>query len=81
MIPNVACEAFRYGRRQARVPRRRAELDALARDQDFLQDGCMAALVQQAEERLGLLQPRYAYCLKNPGALAQQIDGCPKVPR
>gem|GEM_PF-4253353 len=41
----------------------------------------MAAPVQLAEERLGPLQPRYAYCLKIPGALAQQIDDCPKVPR
>ena len=53
----------------------RAELDVLARDQDFLQDWYMAALVQHAEERLGPLQPGHAYCLKIPGALGGEYGG------
>lgn len=57
------------------IAQSRAELDALARDQDFLQDWYMAALVQQAGERLGPLQPGHAYCLKIPGALGGEYGG------
>lgn len=57
------------------IAQSRAELDVLARDQDFLQDWYMAALVQQAEERVGPLQPGHAYCLKIPGALGGEYGG------
>lgn len=57
------------------VAHERAELDALSKSQEFLQDWHMTALVDQAKERLGLLRPGYKYCLKIPGALGGEYDG------
>lgn len=47
----------------------RAELDALANDQDFLRDWYMAPLVEWAEETLGPLTEGRKYCLKIPSVL------------
>lgn len=53
----------------------RPELDALSRDQDFLRDWYMRALVQEARDRLGPLRPGFKYCLKIPGTLDGQYGG------
>ncbi|MCD9086075.1 T6SS immunity protein Tdi1 domain-containing protein [Stenotrophomonas sp. SY1] len=47
----------------------RAALDALSREQEFLQDWHMAGLVQLAEQQLGRPAPGHCYCLKVPGVL------------
>ena len=57
------------------VARGRAELDALSRQQDFLHDWYMAALVEEARELLGPLRPGYKYCLKIPGPLGGKYGG------
>lgn len=53
----------------------RAELDQLSQDQEFLEDWYMAALVEQAQERLGPLRPGFKYCLKIPGPLGGEYGG------
>lgn len=53
----------------------RAELDQLSQDQEFLEDWYMAALVEQARERLGPLRPGFKYCLKIPGPLGGEYGG------
>jgi hypothetical protein len=53
----------------------RAELDAISRDQEFLQSWYMSALVEQAQERLGPLTPGRKYCLRIPGVLGGEYGG------
>ena len=53
----------------------RAELDAMSKDQAFLEDWYMEGLVEQAEERLGPLSPGRKYCLKIPGVLGGEYGG------
>lgn len=53
----------------------RAELDQLSQDQEFLEDWYMAALVEQAQERLGPLRPGFKYCLKIPSPLGGEYGG------
>lgn len=53
----------------------RTDLDRLSHDQEFLQDWYMTGLVEQARERLGVLQPGFKYCLKIPGALGGEYGG------
>lgn len=53
----------------------RAELDQLSQDQEFLEDWYMAALVEQARERLGPLRSGFKYCLKIPGPLGGEYGG------
>lgn len=53
----------------------RPELDALSRDQDFLKDWYMRALVREARDSLGPLRPGFKYCLKIPGTLGGQYGG------
>lgn len=52
----------------------REEIDSLLKDQDFLHDWYMAALVQRAKKRAGALLPGYKYCLKIPGPLGGEYD-------
>jgi len=53
----------------------REELDRLAKDQEFLRDWYMRALVDQAFQRLGVLAPGRKYCLKIPGVLGGEYGG------
>lgn len=53
----------------------REELDQLSRNAEFVGDWQMQALVDQARERLGPLQPGYKYCLKVPGTLGGEYGG------
>jgi hypothetical protein len=53
----------------------RNELDAMSRDQEFLRDWHMSALIAEARERLGPLQVGEKYCLKIPGALGGTYGG------
>lgn len=53
----------------------RAQLDELARDQDFLHDWNMRALVDEAQRRLGPLAQGRVYCLKIPGMLGGEYGG------
>lgn len=53
----------------------RAELDAIAKREDFLRDWYMAALVEKAKQQLGPLRPGYKYCLKIPGPLGGEYGG------
>lgn len=57
------------------VANNRAELDAMSKDQAFLQDWYMEGLVEQAEERLGRLGPGRKYCFKIPGVLGGEYGG------
>jgi len=47
----------------------REEFDELSKDQEFLKDWHMSALVDAAFEKLGVLPEGRKYCLKIPGAL------------
>ncbi|RJG09009.1 DUF1851 domain-containing protein [Pseudomonas cavernicola] len=51
------------------IAENRNELDALSTNQDFLADWYMAALAEQAKEKLGPLQPGRKYHLVIPGVL------------
>ena len=53
----------------------REELDRLAKDQEFLGDWYMRALVDQAFQKLGALAPGQKYCLKIPGVLGGDYGG------
>lgn len=53
----------------------RAGLDALSRDQEFLHDWYMKALVEEARVRLGPLAEGRKYCLKIPGVLGGEYGG------
>jgi hypothetical protein len=53
----------------------RAGLGAMSRDQEFLHDWYMKALVEQARERVGELGAGRKYCLKIPGALGGEYGG------
>jgi len=57
------------------VARDREELDALSRDQEFLRDWYMNALVQEARGMFGPLDPGRKYCFKIPGALGGEYGG------
>lgn len=50
-------------------------MDRLSKDQEFLHDWCMRALVDQAFQRLGALAPGRKYCLKIPGVLGGEYGG------
>ncbi len=51
------------------VAENRGELDALSQNQEFLADWYMAALTEQAKEKLGPLQPGRKYHFAIPGVL------------
>jgi hypothetical protein len=53
----------------------RAELGALSKSQEFLQDWYMSGLVEKAKEMLGPLRPGYKYCLKIPSVLGGEYGG------
>jgi hypothetical protein len=53
----------------------REELERLAKNQEFLNDWYMRALVDQAFQRLGALAPGRKYCLKIPGVLGGEYGG------
>jgi len=53
----------------------RNELDAMSRDQEFLRDWHMSALIAEARERLGPLQAGEKYCFKIPGVLGGAYGG------
>lgn len=57
------------------VANHRDELDALSRDQEFLRDWYMNALVEEAQRRLGPLEPGRKYCFKIPGTLGGEYGG------
>ena len=57
------------------VAENREELDALSKDQEFLRDWHMNALVDYAYERLGVLPEGRKYCLKIPGVLGGEYGG------
>ena len=57
------------------VAENREELDALSKDQEFLRDWHMSALVDYAYERLGVLPDGRKYCLKIPGVLGGEYGG------
>ena len=57
------------------VTENREELDALSKDQEFLRDWHMSALVDYAHERLGVLPDGRKYCLKIPGVLGGEYGG------
>ena len=57
------------------VARDRAELDELSRDQSFLRDWYMSAMVEQAEQLLGPLAAGRKYCLRIPGTLGGEYGG------
>jgi len=57
------------------VANNRAELDATSRDQKFLHDWYMSALVETAKERVGPLVSGHKYCLKIPGVLGGEYGG------
>ena len=52
----------------------RSELDTLSRDQEFLSDWYMAALVEAAREAIGPLGTGEKYCLAIPGVLGGAYD-------
>jgi len=51
------------------VANSRTDLDQLSKDQEFLEDWYMQALVEQAKEQLGSLTEGRKYCLVTPGPL------------
>lgn len=51
------------------IAQNREELDKLSSDQEFLEDWYMQALVEKAQEHLGLLTEGQKYCLVTPGVL------------
>ncbi len=53
----------------------RAELERLSRDQEFLHDWYMSALVEQARKQCGPLAAGRKYCLKIPGVLGGEYGG------
>ncbi len=53
----------------------RDELDLLSRNQEFLRDWFMSALVEEARSALGSLCPGFKYCLKIPGVLGGEYGG------
>ena len=57
------------------VANNRSELDTLSRDQDFLHDWHMSALVSLANDRFGPLPEGMKYCLKIPGILGGEYGG------
>lgn len=57
------------------VAENRTKLDALIQDPEFQQDWQMAALVQEAQARLGALDAERKYCLKIPGILGGEYGG------
>jgi hypothetical protein len=57
------------------IARDREELDVLSRDQAFLRDWYMSALVDEAFQRLGALPEGCKYCLKIPGVLGGEYGG------
>lgn len=57
------------------VASNREEFDSLSRDQDFLHDWYMRALVDLACDKLGPLPQGRKYCLKIPGFLGGEYGG------
>lgn len=57
------------------VANSRVELNELSKNQDFLHDWYMRALVEQAKEKLGPLQDGRKYCQKIPGVLGGEYGG------
>lgn len=53
----------------------RAALDALIQDDEFQEDWAMAALVEEAQTKVGPLDPGRKYCLKIPGLLGGEYGG------
>lgn len=53
----------------------REELDRLAKDQEFLSDWYMRALVDEAFQRHGALTPGQKYCLKIPSVFGGDYGG------
>lgn len=57
------------------VAHNREQLDVLSRDQAFLHDWYMSALVEDARNKVGTLEPGWSYCLKIPGVLGGEYGG------
>ena len=53
----------------------RASLDVLLDDPEFQDDWHMTALVEEAQETVGPLEPGRKYCLKIPGVLGGEYGG------
>ncbi|MCL2310548.1 MAG: DUF1851 domain-containing protein [Proteobacteria bacterium] len=57
------------------IAENRAELDAVSRNQEFLEDWYMANLVSLANAQCGPLSEGRKYCLKIPGILGGEYGG------
>jgi hypothetical protein len=57
------------------IAENRAELDAVSKDREFLEDWYMANLVSLAKARCGALSEGRKYCLKIPGVLGGEYGG------
>ena len=57
------------------VASNRYDLDVLSKNQEFLRDWHMSALVNYAFKTLGVLPEGYKYCLKVPGVLGGEYGG------
>ena len=57
------------------VASNRYDLDVLSKNQEFLQDWHMSALVNYAFKTLGVLPEGYKYCFKIPGVLGGEYGG------
>ena len=57
------------------VAQDRAQLDELSRDQEFLRDWYVGALVEEAQRKIGPLAPGLKYCLKIPSVLGGEYGG------
>lgn len=53
----------------------RSALDALVNDEEFQDDWAMVALVEEAQAKVGPLDPGRKYCLKIPGLLGGEYGG------
>ncbi len=53
----------------------RAALDALVNDEEFQEDWAMVALVEEAQAKVGPLDPGRKYCLKIPGLFGGEYGG------
>ena len=56
------------------IAKNRQELDNLSKDQTFLVDWYMSALVEAAKDSVGLLEESRKYCLVIPGVLGGAYD-------
>jgi hypothetical protein len=57
------------------IAKDRAALDALIQDDEFQEDWAMAALVEEAQAKVGPLGSNRKYCLKIPGLLGGEYGG------